>query len=85
MVFVQSAPLLCCVPESERTNEIADMPATFLVTGVFLAEAAATLLEDDAAGRLPGGVLTPSCLGQSYLDRLDRAGLHVEAKIVTEE
>ena len=74
-----------CDPESEQTNEVTDMSAAFLVTGVFLAEAAATLLEDDVAGRLPGGVLTPACLGQGYIDRLDRAGLHIEAKIVTEE
>ncbi|KAK4218103.1 Saccharopine dehydrogenase-like oxidoreductase [Rhypophila decipiens] len=55
------------------------------LTGVFMAEAAATLLFDDSAQRLPGGVLTPACLGQDYVDRLDHAGLHFETKIVDEE
>lgn len=50
-----------------------------------MAEAAATLLLDDSAQQLPGGVLTPACLGQNYIDRLNRAGLRFESKIVTEE
>jgi short subunit dehydrogenase-like uncharacterized protein len=43
-----------------------------------LAEAAATLLQEDVD--LPGGVYTPACLGQPFIDRLDRAGFHIEVK-----
>lgn len=50
-----------------------------------MAEAAASLLLDDSAQQLPRGVLTPACLGQAYIDRLDNAGLHFETKIVEEE
>ena len=48
------------------------------VTGIFLAEAAATLLQEDVD--LPGGVYTPACLGQPFVDRLGRAGFHIETK-----
>ena len=48
------------------------------VTGIFLAEAAATLLQEDVD--LPGGVYTPACLGQPFIDRLGRAGFHIETK-----
>jgi short subunit dehydrogenase-like uncharacterized protein len=48
------------------------------VTGVFLAEGALTLLEDDLD--LGGGSFTPACLGQSYLERLNGAGFKVEVK-----
>ena len=48
------------------------------MTGIFLAEAAATLLQEDVG--LEGGVYTPACLGQPYIDRLDHAGFHIETK-----
>ncbi len=48
------------------------------MTGILLAEAAATLLEEDV--ELDGGVYTPACLGQPFIDRLDRAGFHFETK-----
>ncbi len=48
------------------------------VTGIFMAEAAATLLQEDVD--LPGGVYTPACLGQPFIDRLDRAGFHIETR-----
>lgn len=48
------------------------------VTGILLAEAAATLLQEDV--QLGGGVYTPACLGQPFIDRLDRAGFHFETK-----
>ncbi|KAK0722795.1 Saccharopine dehydrogenase-domain-containing protein [Lasiosphaeria miniovina] len=53
------------------------------LTGIFLAEAAATLFEDDVqlGG---GGIFTPACLGQPYIDRLDRAGFHSETKVLSE-
>ncbi|KAK3313522.1 Saccharopine dehydrogenase-domain-containing protein [Apodospora peruviana] len=53
------------------------------VTGVLLAEAASSLLEDDdVASQLPGGVFTAACLGQPFIDRLDNAGFHFESKLV---
>ncbi|KAK4106256.1 hypothetical protein N658DRAFT_460638 [Parathielavia hyrcaniae] len=52
--------------------------STYYLTGILLAEAAATLLQEDLD--LPGGVYTPACLGQPFIDRLDRAGFHFETK-----
>jgi len=51
------------------------------VTGILLAEAAATLLEEDT--QLPGGVYTGACLGQPYIDRLANAGFKFETNIVS--
>lgn len=51
-----------------------------IVTGILLAEAASTLLEDDVD--LSGGVYTAACLGQPYIDRLDRGGFHIETKLL---
>jgi short subunit dehydrogenase-like uncharacterized protein len=48
------------------------------VTGILLAEAAATLLQEDVD--LPGGVYTPACLGQPFIDGLERAGFHFETR-----
>lgn len=50
------------------------------MTGVFVAQAALTLLEDDTG--LEGGIYTAACLGQPYIDRLDAAGLHFDTKIL---
>ncbi|KAK0711441.1 Saccharopine dehydrogenase-domain-containing protein [Lasiosphaeris hirsuta] len=52
----------------------------YYFTGVLLAEAAATLLQDDI--KLPGGIYTPACLGQPFIDRLDKAGFHFETSII---
>ena len=51
-----------------------------IVTGILLAEAAATILEEDL--ELPGGVYTAACLGQPFIDRLERAGFHFETKLI---
>lgn len=50
------------------------------VTAVLLAQAASTLLEEDVD--LPGGVFTPSCLGQPFIDRLQGAGFKFESEIL---
>lgn len=49
------------------------------MTGIFLAQAALTVLEDkvDLDG---GGVFTPACLGQGFVDRVDAAGFKMETK-----
>ncbi|KXX83216.1 Saccharopine dehydrogenase-like oxidoreductase [Madurella mycetomatis] len=52
--------------------------STYYLTGILLAEAAATLMQEDV--QLDGGVYTPACLGQPFIDRLDRAGFHFETK-----
>ena len=53
---------------------------TGAVTGIFLAEAAATLLQDDV--ELDGGMYTPACLGQPFIDRLQHADYKFELKTV---
>lgn len=50
------------------------------VTGVLVSQAALTLLEDDTG--LGGGIYTPACLGQPYIDRLHSAGFEFETSIV---
>ncbi|KAG5991711.1 hypothetical protein E4U54_003838 [Claviceps lovelessii] len=54
--------------------------SAYALTGVFLAQGALTILEDDL--KLDGGSYTPACLGQSYLDRLNEAGFKVDVKTV---
>lgn len=53
------------------------------VTGLFLAQAALTILEDDVdlGG---GGVFTPACLGQGFVDRVDAAGFRFETKTISD-
>ena len=55
------------------------------LTGILLAEGAATILYDDdiAAKRLGGGVLTPATLGSRYIERLCHAGVIIETKMLT--
>jgi len=55
--------------------------SAYLLTGILLAEAAATILEVDDL-ELPGGVYTAACLGQPFIDRLDRAGFHFETQML---
>jgi short subunit dehydrogenase-like uncharacterized protein len=73
------------VVSTHRLNEgrhLTACPANMIpVTGVFLAEAASTLLEEDV--QLPGGIYTAACLGQGFIDRLDKAGFKIETKSVT--
>ncbi|KAF5020756.1 hypothetical protein F66182_7216 [Fusarium sp. NRRL 66182] len=52
----------------------------YLLTGMLLAETAATILEDDV--QLSGGSYTPACLGQGLIDRLDKGGLKFDVKII---
>ena len=52
-----------------------------IVTATLLAQGALTLLEDNDL-HLNGGVLTPSCLGQSYIDRLQAHGVKLETKLI---
>lgn len=57
--------------------------SAYHMTGVFLAEAAMSLLKDDSlAKELGGGVLTPATLGAGYVERLQKAGFKMELKML---
>lgn len=45
-----------------------------------MSEAAVTVLQDDV--KLDGGIYTPACLGQSYIDRVDAAGFHFDVSTI---
>ena len=57
-----------------------EMLTDWVVTAALLAQGAATILQDENV-ELNGGVYTPSCLGQGYIDRLEGVGLHFETEI----
>jgi short subunit dehydrogenase-like uncharacterized protein len=62
-------------PDSSNSNALP-------VTAALIAQAAKTMLEDDI-GRLTGGVYTPACLGQKYVDRLQDVGVKFEIEVRT--
>lgn len=53
-------------------------------TGLLLAEAAMVILknEEELVKKSGGGLLTPSTLGQEYVDRLEKAGVVFETKML---
>lgn len=53
----------------------------FTVTATFLTEAAATMLEEDESVRLTGGIYTPACLGERYVNRLRNVGVEISTEI----
>jgi short subunit dehydrogenase-like uncharacterized protein len=55
----------------------------YYLTGVFLAEAAMVLLkENDLVEELGGGVLTPACLGERFVERLQSANVQIDGKLL---
>ncbi|KAG0647549.1 trans-acting enoyl reductase [Hyphodiscus hymeniophilus] len=52
----------------------------YAFTGISLAEAAVSILRD--GHKLSGGVYTPACLGQKFIDRLQNAGFIFEKKFL---
>ncbi|PHH92972.1 hypothetical protein CDD83_2805 [Cordyceps sp. RAO-2017] len=50
------------------------------LTALFLAQAALAILESDV--RLPGGFYTPSCLGESYLQNVNKAGFEIDVEMI---
>ncbi|CEJ89356.1 hypothetical protein VHEMI05202 [[Torrubiella] hemipterigena] len=52
----------------------------YTLTAIFLTQAALTVLEDDL--ELGGGVFTPACLGQSFVDRTEAQGFKTETQIM---
>ncbi|GAM42900.1 hypothetical protein TCE0_044r17284 [Talaromyces pinophilus] len=53
----------------------------YYLTATFLAEAAASMLEEDDSPRLTGGVYTPACLGERYVNRLRGIGVEISTEI----
>lgn len=57
----------------------------YYLTGVFVAEAAITILRDDTLARKRGGgLLTPAFLGEPYVARLRAAGFGIESRLLEE-
>ncbi|PSK51702.1 hypothetical protein B9Z65_2969 [Elsinoe australis] len=55
--------------------------SAYHMTGIFLAQAAISLLRDDSlAKKMGGGVLTPATLGAAYIERLQKAGIKFETR-----
>lgn len=50
------------------------------MTALILAQGAATILQDDTV-KLTGGIYTPACLGQGFIDRIVGAGVQLETEI----
>ena len=56
---------------------------TYYMTGLLLAEAAMVLLRDERlVTRLGGGVLTPACLGDGFVEALQRADIEIVAELI---
>jgi short subunit dehydrogenase-like uncharacterized protein len=59
--------------------------SAYHVTAIFMVEAAATLLydgDDVPARKMRGGLLTPATLGDAYVERLRRAGITIETRML---
>lgn len=58
----------------------------YKLTGIFLAEGAMALLEstDELKTKYGAGFLTPSCLGDKYIERLQKAGVQISVKQIGE-
>ena len=57
----------------------------YYLTGILLAEAAMVILRDeDMVRKLGGGVLTPAMLGQPFIERLQKAGVVFEVRMLPE-
>ncbi|KAJ2970085.1 hypothetical protein NQ176_g8351 [Zarea fungicola] len=75
------------IPDDEDIKEKAFAKARFegslyVLTAILMSEAAVTVLQDDV--KLDGGIYTPACLGQSYIDRVDAAGFHFDISTIDE-
>lgn len=51
------------------------------MTATFLVEAAAAMLEEDDSPRLTGGIYTPACIGERYVNRLRGVGVEISTEI----
>lgn len=55
----------------------------YVLTGLMLAEAAMVVLDEEEKVKKVsrGGIVTPATLGQEFVDRLDKVGVHVDTKV----
>lgn len=72
--MIVSAPSLLALSTLAAQVVANNHPAT----GVILANAALTILEDEL--ELGGGIFTPACLGQGVVDRLNASGFRFETE-----
>ena len=57
--------------------------STYHITAILMVEAAITILRDETeAHKIGGGIITPETLGQAYIDRIGRAGIKMETKML---
>lgn len=55
----------------------------YYFTGLLLAEGAMVLLEnEDLVGQLGGGLLTPACLGEKFIERLRNVNVKIEGEML---
>lgn len=52
------------------------------VTAIILVQAALTILEDYDDLQLRGGIYTPACFGQPFIERLNNEGFRFETKLI---
>jgi short subunit dehydrogenase-like uncharacterized protein len=57
--------------------------SAYHITAILIMEAAITILRDHTeAHKIGGGIITPATLGQAYIDRLERAGIKMETRML---
>lgn len=70
-------------PEKKTIAHFRYEGGLYYLTGVFLAEAAMVLLEDkDVVKDLVGGVLTPVCLGDKFVERLRNVNIQLRGDLM---
>ncbi|EFW99401.1 saccharopine dehydrogenase [Grosmannia clavigera kw1407] len=67
-------------PRQQAFGRVLYKGSIYALTGALVAEGALTVLEDDV--RLDGGIYTAALLGQGFIDRLEKAGVEFEAKVI---
>lgn len=71
-------------PSSEKAfGRLLYEGSLYELTAKFLAEGAATILQDDNIHELGGGILTPAMLGEGFIERLKNAGVTIQTKLLT--
>lgn len=55
----------------------------YVLTGLLIAEAALVVLDEEEKVKKVsrGGIVTPATLGQDFVDRLDKVGVHIDTKV----
>lgn len=57
--------------------------SVYVLTGLLIAEAAMVILDEEEKVKKVsrGGIVTSATLGQDFVDRLDKAGVHIDTKV----